>query len=157
MKRKVKIRGRIIRILDRSTVIINLGSDHGITRESIFSILGEPEPVIDPFTEEELGRVSVVKGRVKAKTVTPRFTIATSKWLEERFIPSVSLDMERMLGVEREVQPIGNELRVAPEDVQPWRAETEDLVRVGDEVEVEVEIEEGETGGGESRENNNGI
>ncbi len=56
-----KIKGKIIRILDKRTVMINLGIQDGIKNTSIFHILGKPEPVIDPFTEIELGIVNVSK------------------------------------------------------------------------------------------------
>ena len=96
--------------------------------------------------------MSVVKGKVKAETVTPKFTIATSRWFETR-LPSAALEnMEKMLGVE-----IKDELRVAPEDIHPWKAETEELVRIGDEVEVQVEIGEKDIVSKEGQESNRGV
>jgi hypothetical protein len=127
---KTKIRGKIIRILSPSVVVINLGRIHGVAERSIFSILGEPEMITDPFTHEELGLVTVVKGRVRATSVSEKFTIATSKWrtYASWFEPEVEV-------LDEEV----NDLRVNPSDITPWKAVSKDYVRVGDEVEVTVD------------------
>ncbi len=45
----MEFHGKIIRIVDKTTAIINLGKNHGIKDSSIFSIIGNPEPIIDPF------------------------------------------------------------------------------------------------------------
>lgn len=131
-----KIRGRIIRILDDRTVIINLGRQHGVKDRSIFSILAEPEPVIDPFTNEELGRVTVVKAKLAASQVYDKFTIATTSWIEST-LPTA---LRQALGMGKVLDE--GELRVRPEDIQPWKAKSEIPVRVGDVVEVEVIVEE---------------
>jgi len=140
MARK-KIRGRIIRILDRSTVIINLGRGEHIADDSIFNILGEPEAVIDPFTEEMLGHVSVVKSKLKASQVYERFTIATTKWTTAHFTLPASMT-EAFSGFVQTTVVDEGELLVDPKDVQPWKAKSETPVRVGDYVEVEVSIPE---------------
>ena len=68
------ISGKIIRIIDRRTVIINLGKNDGIKEDSVFSIMGSPEQISDPDTSEILGEVTIVKSRVKAKEVAEKFT-----------------------------------------------------------------------------------
>lgn len=134
-----KIKGKIIRILDASTVIINLGSVHGVTDNSVFSILGGPEAVIDPFTNESLGTVSMVKGRVKATSVSEKFTIAASKWTELGMIATSSLlGLGTLRGTEEFVEKHEKELRVQSDDIKPWKALSEDYVKVGDDVEVTV-------------------
>jgi len=121
-----KIKGRIIRILDGKTVVINLGRDHGIQRESIFYILGEPEKVIDPVTKEELGAVAVNKAKVVASQVFDKFTIATA--------PYASQDLSALFRTEVD-------LPIDPNDVRPWKAISESTIKVGDEVEVTVPSE----------------
>jgi hypothetical protein len=118
-------------------VIVNLGSNDGIQDESVFSILGEPEPVIDPFTSEELGLVSVVKAKVKAYQVHDKFTIASTKWFSTYFKPTANLGAQIGSLFDTQVVDQG-ELRVNPSDIQPWRAKSEIPVRIGDVVEVEV-------------------
>lgn len=139
---KKRIRGRVIRILDNRTVIINLGRRDHITGNSVFRILGEPEAVVDPFTEEELGRVTVVKSKVKALEVFEGFTIATTKWTTSySTLGTINLGNVFAGTLETRVFDEG-ELLVNPEDMQPWRAQSEVAVQVGDYVEVEVSIPE---------------
>jgi hypothetical protein len=130
-----KIKGRIIRILDKKTVIINLGKMDNIDSESIFYILGDPEPVVDPFTKSELGLVNVTKARVKASQVFDKFTIATTKWTDYRFIFE-GLTLPSMTRSE----VYEGELLVDSKDIQPWKAKSEVPVRIGDEVEVSIQV-----------------
>lgn len=139
-----KIRGRIIRILDTRTAIINLGKKDGIAQNSIFQILGEPESIVDPFTDEVLGQVTVVKTKLRASQVNERFTIATTKWLvintkPGKEITDVFRPFANLYEYETEVVDQG-EMRVAMEDIQPWKAQSEIPVRLGDEVEVEISV-----------------
>ena len=138
------ISGRIIRIIDNTTVIINLGREDGVQSLSVFSILGAPEPIIDPVSSETLGHVSVVKGKVRASEVFDKFTIATSKWttFSSGLFPMTYNVLASIPGLEAREQ--GRELYVSDDEVQPWKAETEDPVSVGDEVEVQIEDEQEE-------------
>lgn len=134
----MEIHGKIIRIVDKTTVIIDLGKNHGITDDSIFSIIGSPEPVIDPFTEEELGLVSVVKAKVKAAQVHDKFTIASTKWTTTRlkFGESTLATQFRSLF---EIEAVDEgELLVDSADLQPWKAKSERPVKVGDIVKVDI-------------------
>lgn len=134
-----KIKGKIIRILDKRTVIINLGIQDGIKNTSIFHILGKPETVIDPFTETELGIVNVSKSRVRASQVFEKFTIATTLWYEA---PNF---FEGIIGFGKVEKVDEGELLVNEEEIQPWKATTESPVVVGDDVEVSIETEIPET------------
>ena len=133
-----KVRGKIIRILDATTVIINLGQADGITDSSVFSILGGPEEVIDPFSKEVLGTVSVVKGRVKTDFASERFTIATSKWTER--YSSLNFFQSLTGNAATSEVSVDKDLRVKKDEIRPWRAYSEDFVRVGDDVEVSVHV-----------------
>lgn len=134
-----KVRGRIIRVLDSTTVIINLGSKDGVQTNSIFNILGEPEAITDPFSQETLGYVNVVKAKVRAVRVDDKFTIATT----ERTIYTLRDLFDKMSArpyipslFERQFEE--GELLVEQEEIQPWKAQSEAPVRVGDYVEVDV-------------------
>lgn len=135
-----KIRGRIVRIVNASTVVINLGSRDGIESESIFSILGQPESILDPSTGEDLGNVTLVKGRLKSSQVSEKFTIASSKWVQESIV--FASDLLSLTGSFLEkhtrIDKQNDDLRVQAQDLQPWKATSEEYVRVGDEVEVAI-------------------
>jgi len=130
-----KITGKIIRIIDKRTVIINLGSKDRISGNSIFSIMGEPEKILDPDTKEVLGEVTIVKTRVKAKEVAEKFTIATTKWKSTR-INFFDTLIPKGFGT---VETDEGELNVDESDIKPWRAISESPIKVGDIVEVEIE------------------
>lgn len=137
------VQGRIIRILDPETVIVNLGSKDGIRDSSIFSILGKPENVIDPVNDAVLGRVTLVKAKVKASRIYENFSIAVSRWGEfhSRWVDQLA----RPFGVltEGEWKQAGTgPLRVKPEDVKPWASQSEEKVAVGDSVEATITVAE---------------
>ncbi|HEU4510628.1 MAG TPA: hypothetical protein VFR78_20525 [Pyrinomonadaceae bacterium] len=132
---RVKTKGRIIRILDSKTVIINLGSEHGVTGTSIFHILADPEDVVDPETNEVLGSVKVTKGRVRALQVSEKFTIATSSWTESVINPLLNF-------ISTHRQTVEETLKIDARELKPWKGKSEVPIRVGDEVEVLVEIDE---------------
>lgn len=141
------IRGKIIRILDTSTVVINLGASDGVSPDSVFRVLAPPENIVDPDTGDVLGTLALVKVRLKADRVYDRFTVAKSKWTSMETslggllnIPSV----ESVLTPYQKEVELGRELRVEPSDIQPWRAVSEDTVRIGDVVEVFVVVSEPE-------------
>lgn len=143
MTKTKMIQGKIIRILDKRTVIINLGRNDGIRENSIFHILGEQESIIDPFSEEELGVVKVVKSKLKASQVDEKFTIATTKWTistTSLMLPALEA-FSKMTQTETRVIDQG-ELLVDEKEIEPWKAQTETPVRIGDTVEVEILIEE---------------
>lgn len=134
------ISGKIIRILDKRTVIINLGKDDGVTSQSIFSIMGDAEEIIDPDTEEVLGKVTIVKTRVKAKEVAGKFTIATTKWASTRFKSIDTLFSAFSKNMET-IEKDEGDLSVDESEIQPWKAKSESPVKVGDIVQVKIEKE----------------
>jgi hypothetical protein len=134
------IKGRIIRILDNTTVVINLGSREGVGQESTFKVLGDLENIVDPENGEVLGAVNIVKARVKAFQVFERFSVASSTWNEIEYTGLQSIT--RSLSRDYVEKKVGEQLRVKPEDVKPWKAISEVPVKVGDLVEVVVQRKE---------------
>jgi hypothetical protein len=129
-----KIRGKIIRILNPETFIINLGSSNRIEEDSIFSILGSPENVVDPNTDEDLGAIQIVKGRLKADKVYDKFTIAVSRWIEATYLDFIINPLKTKDSVHEE------KLFVNEKDIQPWKSLKGNPVSVGDDVETEISV-----------------
>lgn len=141
----MKVLGQIIRILDNRTVIINKGKEDGISGGTVFRILGGPEEIVDPSSGENLGAVTVVKSRVRSQKVYDRFTIAGTSWTQRRTsweallgVQAASLG-ELTRGLTKYDAVDEGELLINPDDVQPWKAQSETPVRVGDFVEAEVQ------------------
>ncbi|TCT95618.1 hypothetical protein [Pseudomonas sp. LP_4_YM] len=70
--------GKVVSIVDETTVVINLGSDHGVKPGQTFLILGLGEMITDPDSGESLGHLELVRGRAEAKHVQPRMTTLVS-------------------------------------------------------------------------------
>jgi len=138
-----KIRGKIIRIVDATTVVINLGELQGITTDNIFSILSIAENIIDPFkNNEELGNIVITKAKVKAVQVSDKFTIASSKWNEYEFFGGAF----NILKTANEPQVIskGGDLNIDESQVEPWKALSESPISLGDIVETTITEPESE-------------
>ncbi|MEJ7846532.1 MAG: hypothetical protein WKF92_00410 [Pyrinomonadaceae bacterium] len=136
-----KIKGKILRIIDKTTLVINLGTNDKVEKGAIFYVLGEPEVIKDLDSDEVLGTVNVTKTSVKATQVFERFSLASSVWTETTY-PS---DFSRMLFpsvLSGQMMNVGSELNVEESDLEPWRSRTELPVKVGDEVEVTISEEE---------------
>ena len=136
-----ELRGRIIRITGAETAIVNLGREQGIAKECTFSILAEPESVIDPFTEKELGQVSIVKGTLYVSSVHPRFTIAklyeyvpyTQEARSARILSASVADISGSLVDILSTVEQHEELPFAqPDQIKPWEAKSG--MKVGDHV-----------------------
>jgi hypothetical protein len=70
------IEGKIAAILDKTTVVINRGRDHGIVPGNQFYIYSELGPFPDPDSGDELGTITRVWGQVEATTVEDRLCLA---------------------------------------------------------------------------------
>ncbi len=101
----------------------------------VFHILADPEDVVDPETNEVLGSVKVTKGRVRALQVSEKFTIATSSWTESVINPLANF-------ISTYQQQVDETLKIERTRTEPWKGKSEIPVRVGDEVEVLVEMDE---------------
>ncbi len=137
----VTVLGRIIRILDKETVVINLGTEDGIEPSTRFDILAEPEPIIDPQTKGELGQVRVVKGKLKPRSVFDRFTIAISRWTESHYTYSDLTIMRNVVPMATmESETVGSELNVKSGDIRPWKAQSVIPVVVGVKVSARISL-----------------
>ncbi|MBN2686222.1 MAG: hypothetical protein JXR40_13155 [Pontiellaceae bacterium] len=56
---------KVIKVVDDTTIVINAGSEDGITANQKFTLYClDTEDLIDPDTNENLGRLEIVKGVV---------------------------------------------------------------------------------------------
>jgi len=74
------IEGKIAAILDRSTVVINRGSDQGIEMGTEFYIYSKLGPFFDPDSGESLGETTKIWGKVKATIIEKRFCVAETQY-----------------------------------------------------------------------------
>lgn len=129
-----KIEGSIAGILSSYAVIINRGRKHGVAEGTQFLIYELDEPVLDPETKENLGRLEIHKGTVAAKMVQE--TICTAETEEEYteetvYLPSVADMFRGLRGGHRTIRRRANQLSIKPEDVKR-HYEEKMIVKVGD-------------------------
>lgn len=142
MRETERIRGKIIRIIDARTVIIDLGSKDRIKDDSIFYILGEPEEIVHPFSGKTLGKVTIIKSKLKSAQVYDQFTIATTRWNVSSSVIQAQNLIDKVASMYGNQLIDQGELFVDPQEIQPWKAKSEIPVRVGDLVEVRVQLHE---------------
>jgi hypothetical protein len=78
------IEGKIARILDEYSVVINVGRLHGVTEGTPFVIYSPGEEEIkDPDTGKSLGCLEVVKGYVRASHVQENLSLCVAEVAEK--------------------------------------------------------------------------
>jgi hypothetical protein len=74
------VRGKIAKILNDHQVVINRGSNDGVQINMGFIIYEEGEKITDPETNEDLGALEIIKGRVRVHYLQERVCVcATDK------------------------------------------------------------------------------
>lgn len=72
------INGEVAKILDPKTIVINKGSDDGITGNERFLIYNVGQEIVDPITNKPLGKLEVVCGEAMVEHVMPKMTTLKS-------------------------------------------------------------------------------
>jgi hypothetical protein len=68
----------VLKVLDPYRLVINVGSNAGITEKDRFLIYELGEELIDPETKEVLGRLEIVKGTGKPTHIQEKLTTIES-------------------------------------------------------------------------------
>lgn len=69
------VAGRIVKILDETKFVANVGLKDGVTAGDRFVIFEPGEEIVDPETRESLGQLELVKVHVEAAHVQERMTL----------------------------------------------------------------------------------
>lgn len=73
---KPLIKGKVAKILDSRSLVINRGRKDGVRLDMIFQILDKPEVIKDPDSGNKLGAVERPKVKVKVTSIEEKFAIA---------------------------------------------------------------------------------
>lgn len=112
MTTTVKKIPQIVTIVDKKTVIINMGSEDGIKENDAFDILKKhPYILKDPTTGEVLGEFKQKKQRVYVKQLADKYCICISTYKQqivvhdflESIIPGVVTTDEKTIGQDMNV------------------------------------------------------
>lgn len=71
-----RIVGKVAKVTSDRELIINRGSADGVEQGMYFYIKGEPDEIIDPDTNEQLGKIAHIKVVVRADEVADKLCIA---------------------------------------------------------------------------------
>lgn len=70
-----RVEGKVAKILDDQTLILNVGSAAGVAQGMVFSVFAPVEDVKDPDTGKSLGQWEAVKGYVQATHPQEQLTV----------------------------------------------------------------------------------
>lgn len=76
--------GKVAKVVDEYTVVINLGCADGVTFTDRFLIYNMGEEILDPETGKSLGRLEIVCGEGKPSHIQDKMTTLTSSIVEIR-------------------------------------------------------------------------
>lgn len=80
------LKGKLIKILDEKRVIVDIGYEDGMKKDMKFIIYSEGEEILDPRTNKHLGKMEIVKHKIKAVHVQEKISIMESDiWVRTTF------------------------------------------------------------------------
>ena len=99
------IEGKIAAILDKSTVVINRGSDQGIEQGTEFYIYSKLGPFFDPDSGESLGETTKIWGKVRVNIIEKRFCVAETLYQSSSLFSSM-FEIARLFQTEQIELPV---------------------------------------------------
>lgn len=130
------IEGKVAKILNDRELVINRGSTDGVQLDTIFKVVEDSEPILDPDTQEPLGSVEREKVRIKVVHVQESLAIGrTYETYQTRGGPLWALGAISHLATPPETRVRTLRSSTGPLD------ESESLVVIGDKI---VELAEQE-------------
>jgi hypothetical protein len=127
-----RIEGKVAQVLNVRELVINKGSEHGVTRGMVFAVLNrQGVRILDPETEEELGSVEIPKVLVKAVRVEPLLAVART-FVEHRQVIGGS-GFSNMFAPRKEYVEVET-LRLSEKPYHEELAEEQSYVKIGDPI-----------------------
>lgn len=121
------ILGQVIRILNSTTLIINVGYDR-LSKGDYIDILGEKFDISDPFTKENLGEYYHKKDTLKVIETHKSFSVAKA-YKTEKVETNLAQAMNPLLRTERRTIPLN-----INEDENENIIFNENTINIGDSV-----------------------
>ena len=122
--------GRIIRVFDETSILINLGNREGVKQGDRFVVIEKAGEVTDPDSGESLGELELVKAELSAADVQERMSILKTETVQDSH---AGLPLSaRMVQASVRSSTSGVRMAVTPGDLSGYPATTP--VRTGDTV-----------------------
>jgi hypothetical protein len=74
--------GRVLRVLDPYSVVVNIGTNKGVVQGQEFLLIGLGETITDPDTGEILEQLEMVRGKVVVEHVQQKISTLVSTGIE---------------------------------------------------------------------------
>ena len=123
------IKGKILRIIDEHTVVIDVGTEQGVRLGTRFVIYANAGELTDPDTKKKLGVLEIPKGEVTCKLVQEEYSVAETG-LESKATPLaqiLSFSLKTTIDVHESLEVETKEIEPLPEDI--FKVKVGDLVR----------------------------
>jgi len=125
--------GAVARILSDKEVILSVGSDDGVKQDMEFVIFSEGDHITDPETEEDLGAIETIKGRVTVYHVQQKMSRAKTRTYQVTVPSPYQLKSATLFGdIVAHTETRRSVLEVDEQDIAPIKDEL--VVKVGDRV-----------------------
>lgn len=70
--------GKVVTVVNSTTVVVNIGADHGVHNGKTYLVVGLGEKITDPDTGELLEQLELVRGRVEVTHAQQKISTLTS-------------------------------------------------------------------------------
>jgi len=127
MEEMKRIEGKVAKIIDEYTVVINRGHEHGVEEDMRFVIYEPGEEIKDPDTDESLGKFEYVKAKVEVVNVQEKFSTAETYETHTMTMPALQEAIVRVTG-----QTMRNELPLDEETSARLPERKKTLVKIRD-------------------------
>lgn len=118
---------RVVRIVDETSLIINVGYKHGINAGDEFNILGVSDNIIDPQTFESLGDFYYEKDVLEVVDVKEKYSVLA----KPQRIPSNPFGFDDPV-----TKPEFVSLNIDLDDIDPLVTDKDLTIRIGDYAEI---------------------
>ena len=92
------IEGKIAKIIDENTVVINRGLEHAVEEDMRFVIYEPGEEIKDPDTNKSLGPFENVKAKVEVVNVQEKFSTAETYETQTMTMPAIQQALTQLRG-----------------------------------------------------------
>jgi hypothetical protein len=127
MEEMEEIEGKVAKIMDEYTVVINRGSEHRVEEDMRFVIYEPGDEIKDPDTDKSLGKFEHVKAKVEVVNVQEKFSTAKTYETHTMTMPAIQQALAQVSG-----QTTRNELPLDEETRAGLQKGLRPLVKIGD-------------------------
>ncbi len=125
-----EIEGKVAKIMDEYTVVINRGSEHGVEEDMRFVIYEPGDEIKDPDTDKSLGKFEHVKAKVEVTNVSEKFSTAKTYETHTMTMPALQEAIVRVTGqTMRNELPLDEKTRAGLPERKKTLVKIRDLVR----------------------------